>query len=53
MNDRFKIISQLLLEEINDRFNKEPPSFSDIEWSDNFAENNICNIIENVITTKE
>lgn len=38
MNSRFEIISQLLLEEINERFNKEPPSFSDIEWSDNFAE---------------
>jgi hypothetical protein len=33
-----ELISKLLLEEINQRFNHEPLDASDIEWSDNFAE---------------
>jgi len=32
------IISDLLLEEINKRFDQEPLDISNIEWSDNFAE---------------
>lgn len=36
--NNMELISQLLLEEINKRFNQEPLDASDVEWSDNFAE---------------
>ena len=38
MSRRLEMISSLLLEEIESRFDKEPPHFRGVEWSDNFAE---------------
>ena len=38
MSNRLEKISELLLEEIESRFDKEPPHFKGVEWSDNFAE---------------
>jgi|TARA_R110000796_G_scaffold38726_2_gene97173 hypothetical protein len=38
MSNRLEKISKLLLEEVNARFDKEPPHFQGVEWSDNFAE---------------
>ena len=38
MSERFEKISKLLLEEVESRFDSEPPNFNDVEWSDNFAE---------------
>tara|TARA_R110001592_G_scaffold357152_1_gene659895 strand:- start:2227 stop:2586 length:360 start_codon:yes stop_codon:yes gene_type:complete len=38
MNTRLEKISKLLLEEIESRFDSEPPHFKGVEWSDNFSE---------------
>ena len=38
MSIRLEQISKLLLEEIDSRFDAEPPHFKGVEWSDNFSE---------------